>query len=281
MKRVIITESQYKKLFGLRNKNKHGYSDVLPLMEYCISLGIWNYLEEALNFSYDANTVCNIINGEFSLDKNYIHYLNGGYKTYSGTSRIMPMNGSSVILVLVPKTSTYFEDISDRMLKLGWLFARNAKISKKLAKNFWCLQFEKKYDNDYTEFVKNNRFVYHVCSIDNYNNTIKQDGLIPSHNQWNEFNKLSKTEKNLIWQPQNDYKNISRVYCFLKYPTKENLRSFKAKGYRSVLVLKIDATMLQNTKFYADPRNNASVYTDGNIPPNAIVAKQIVYLNTV
>jgi len=96
------------------------------------------------------------------------------------------------------------------------------------------------------------KYLYHVTD-EKYIEKIRKVGLKPSS--------TSKME---------NYPD--RVYCFTLDPHEISGNIGRMLGHGKSMLLTLDTTKLNtNIKFYKDPSSHNAVYTQGNIPPSAIV----------
>lgn len=168
-------------------------------------------------------------------------------------------NKTARILIKVSPKNFNQNDFDRYLLKYGWFCGSTSNLFG--YDNLVCFVYEKKFDVEVSDFVQKQDFIYHICP-NIYLNKINKSGLVPKYSSWNRFS------------------NPERVYFFVKKPTHndfvlwaKNFNIYKKvyAGNEGWSLLKIDVpSLIENTKFYFDPRMRDGVYTTGNIPPQSI-----------
>lgn len=191
--------------------------------------------------------------------------------------RDMLENNAEVILLYV-KNKKVQQQCEGIMAKMGWIASSN-DLDLEDFPNLIGTQYERKKDIEATERVLQTRYIYHFCNNEKrVFDSIKRNGLCPSMKSWKQFGNKSKTDIENIRKPSNEHLDFSRIYFFINEPkVKFNAAEyFKSKNQETpsngYYLLKIDTRSLpQGIHFYYDPRQHDSVFTQSNIPPQAIV----------
>ena len=191
--------------------------------------------------------------------------------------RDMLDNNAEVILLYV-KDEKAQKQCDEIMAKTGWIASSN-DLDLVDYPDLIGTQYERKKDIEATERVMQTRYIYHYCP----NNkeilkSIRAKGLCPTMKSWELFGNKSKQDIENIRKPSNEHLDYSRVYFFIARPKSD----FNAADYfrnknqqiqpNDYYLLKIDTRLLpQGIHFYYDPRQEGSVFTQSNVPPQAIV----------
>lgn len=175
------------------------------------------------------------------------------------------------------------ETIKEIMGKMGWfcgardLYVWNPKADsghKFTNSGLFGLQFEKKYDNDETEDVLSEKYIYHYTSK-SLVNKIKQTGLVPKMSSWVLFGGKGKDYTSKLYKNTSDSVNYGRIYFFkegaMVNPEKYFASKTTSKEGKEYVLLRITTEKLpEGIKFYDDPKQSGAVFTYDNIPPEAI-----------
>ena len=153
--------------------------------------------------------------------------------------------------------------IEDDMKKMGYFLGHKGDVQEIQGMSFQVLQFEpySQIQNDETFNVKNRyKHLYH-WTPEYYLNDILQKGLIPNH-QNKMFNYphriyLMKGDSNLY-----EMKNLGQQLCFVNTDQRNNGK---------YILLKINLCDIDDSvHFYYDSNSEIGVYTEQEIPSNAI-----------
>ena len=240
-------------------------------------------LDEGLIQSYPIERVVSVLKSLYKLydgnnkkEQNKILYFLDRGQNYSDFNGIIflneySQNNTQRIEIKVNENDFNQEDFDRYLLKYGWYCG----ISEKQYgyDNIVRFIYEKKFDIDITELVKERRFIYHICP-NVYLNKINRVGLKPKISSWNQF------------------KNPERVYFFIKEITHDEFlkwaydfnweKNVKRELNHGWSLLKIDTLNLTNNPvFYFDPRMKNGVYTMDSISPKNIEVIDFIDTNTL
>lgn len=172
------------------------------------------------------------------------------------------------IYVLLAKNDPTIRLIKLGMKKMGYFFARSAPFVDKYGKEWIKYQFDPLIQDDNTNEILKQKFLYHITPQYNVDSILK-NGLLPRH------------DNDIYYYPD-------RVYMFAT----DDMDKIKKWGYRlyfangderndgNYTILQVDTNVLKNdkVKLYYDPNLPDGVYTTDKISPNAIKIKlKVVY----
>lgn len=175
---------------------------------------------------------------------------------YGGAIKINNTNNNTNYIEIFAKTDEKTKKEIDYHLNNYGYFQSFYNI---LSNGHMNLTYEKKYDVDITDFIREKGVLYHVCRKDVIKK-ITNIGLTPRENEWISF------------------KNQPRIYLFYEELSDTDLDEWifqlnigKKKKSNTYCLLSIDVSKIKNNpKFYIDPRLNGTTYTYDNINPEAI-----------
>ena len=240
-------------------------------------------LLEGLVTSYSIDKIIDILAAGFSLQK-YENSDNDFYNEMIAVSeKRSPYNGfikkakgnnnSETIWIVVPKDDRGLNKkmLDSYLIPSGYIcFSKNETYysDEDSGISFVWYIYEKKFDNDVTDSILNNKdYLYHI-TLNLYIDKIKRQGLKPKDEIWN-----------------NDlFPSHNRLYLFLndnlfdKSDTYFSNKDLKRKYNNGFSLLRIDVSKLNNNiKLYSDPRQNDAVYTYDCISPDAIEVIDVKY----
>lgn len=256
----IITEILFNTL-PKHNICGNVYTELLESKPYILNEGlIQTYPID--NVVFAIKELFNLYEGEDELERNkLLYYLerNKNYNEYNGIiSKYSSFNQTKRIEIKVNKYDFNQNDFDKYFLKYGWYCGFSSILEG--YDNIIRFVYEKKFDIDVTEVVKEKKFIYHICP-NIYLNKINRVGLKPKYSSWNRFT------------------NPERVYFFLNEISHEDFYKWaynfkwekKIKNNEGWSLLKIDISKLTNNPtFYFDPRMKNGVYTIDTITPESI-----------
>lgn len=239
-------------------------------------------LKEGLIQSYPIDRVVSALKSLFNLydgnnkeeQNKLLYFLDRGekYNDFNGIIFLneYSQNDTQRIEIKVNKNDFNQEDFDRYLLKYGWYCGISERVYG--YDNIIRFIYEKKFDIDVTELVKEKRFIYHICP-NIYLNKINRVGLKPKYSSWNQF------------------KNPERVYFFLEKISHEkfcawayNFHWEKNMERRELndgwSLLKIDTMNLTNNpSFYFDARMRNGIYTMDSISPENIEIIDFIDVN--
>lgn len=229
-------------------------------------------IDEALIHSYPTPFVVKHLLYSFPLTNGIMEYIKNKNDYIGWINQQHGNNNCDVIIITLNQHfHKILKDITLSMEKsCGWFLSCNVKCNMN---GFEYWQFEKKFDNEVTDEILGQNYLYHLCPTSRLKKIINV-GLLPKKTTWTPF----KMEENTFYYEQGKnfgWTTIDRVYFFTEEPNIEFLQNntFNEKNVftDTYTLLSIDTTqLLPNTKFYTDPRTKNAVYTLDNIPPKAI-----------
>lgn len=226
-------------------------------------------MEEGLIKTYPIENVIDSISGLFDLyagdditERNKVLYgLDQNEDTeYNGTIEYTSAKNKTKRIEIKVNNETYNQaDFDKYFLKYGWFCGYSDNLFG--YSNIVRFVYEKKFDIDVTDSIKEREYIYHICP-NIYLSRINQRGLVPRFSSWNVF------------------KNPERLYFFIDELShddfvkwvkhfKEGKKIYSGNGGWSLL--KVDVSKLTNgPTFYFDPRMKNGIYTMDSISPENI-----------
>ena len=226
-------------------------------------------IEEGLIKTYPIENVIHSISGLFDLyagdditERNKVLYeLDQNEDTeYNGTIEYTSAKNKTKRIEIKVNNETYNQaDFDKYFLKYGWFCGYSDKLFG--YSNIVRFVYEKKFDIDVTDSIKEREYIYHICP-NIYLSRINQRGLVPRFSSWNVF------------------KNPERLYFFIDELSHDDfvkwVKHFKKgkkiySGNDGWSLLKVDVSKLTNgPTFYFDPRMKNGIYTMDSISPENI-----------
>lgn len=225
-----------------------------------ISLKMHDKINEGYYASYPVEKVKEYITNMFHLNKEqFIVNKNENDDTYTCLV---------VIYVDINNLNTKISNL-DKAMSLCGYFRSIINDDVLNGKKIKIIQYEPRHQSDANEFVKENKFLYHITPL-YYKDKILSNGFTPK-------------SKNILF----DYPD--RIYFFTTKNKKDELlglalyydESLNNKRNDSKYVLfELDGEKLSNTiKFYHDPNLANAVYTKENVSPQYILRHKIIDLS--
>lgn len=250
MELIRLTENDLKNIVGDSVNNI--LSDFLPTKRHAsfdnpISRSMRLPLSEGLIKTYPLEKTISYIKAYFNLSDDDIYPLHAE-------------NGREQIAIKVPIVGNNLELVKKAFALCGY-YLGYPKDENIQSNKIYELQFEKKYDDDFSKELKEHETtLYHVTPI-YYAEKIKRIGITP------------RSRNKEFGYPDRSYFVIGSARPILPYLVWELYASAENKLHNgkyaafSIGLNKVPKEM----RFYLDPNSKYSVYTYENIAPNAII----------
>ena len=172
------------------------------------------------------------------------------------------VNGTDYAIIQFPATEHSYDDVVKTMDVYGYTLVNKNSVEKVRAVYGWYfLQFEPKFQNDASELLKNERFLFHITPKV-YKDRILKNGFVP-YNRNNQYNYQPRVYFMLGSNDPADTVNMISKLSRVKYG---NIDRSKYCAFK-VDVKKIP----QDIKFHLDPYKSGAVWTSSNVPPLCII----------
>ena len=219
--------------------------------------------------------------------KKVVAYLKSGYNfeeyydfdphdNYGMVELIPTRSGTECIHLWVrPKDE---EAVIKLMGKLGWVCMVRDLINRIMSpgpkvNGFLGLQFEKKFDDDETDWVMSLDYIYHYVPTKILGKVMHM-GLVPKVGSWALFGGGGKQYTDHLYKNVNDDVEHARIYFFTGEGAVNPREYFSGKANslsEDYTLLRISTKKLpKGIKFYKDMKQGGAVFTYWNIPPSAI-----------
>lgn len=204
-------------------------------------------LSEGLIKTYPMEKTIQYIKDYFKLSDDEIYPINAE-------------NGREQIAINVPIVGDNLERVEKAFTLCGYYLGYPKKDTLK-PNTIYELQFEKKYDDDFSKQLRKHESVlYHVSPI-YYAEKIKHIGLTP------------RSRNGVFDYPDRTYFIIGSAKEIIPHVVSEldsSLTNKMNNGKYCIITLDLNR-IPENVKFYLDPNAKYSVYTYDNISPNSII----------
>lgn len=251
-KKIKINEEQLKEII-YNDIFRVSYSNPLSLMMH-------GKIDEGYYASYPIEKVKKYITNMFNLSEGqFIIHKNENDDTYTCT-----------ILIYVDNTpiSNKISNL-DKAMSLCGYYREIVDDDALNGKRVKMIQYEPRFQGSANEFVKENKFLYHITPS-YYEDKILRNGFVP------------KSKNKIFNYPD-------RIYFFTARNKKDELLGL-ALYYDEMVVnglndskyalFELDGTALsEKVTFYHDPNLTNAVYTKENVPPNFIIRHKIIDLS--
>lgn len=204
-------------------------------------------LSEGLIKTYPLGSTIRYIKDYFKLSDDEIYPINAE-------------NGREQIAIKVPIVGDNLERVEKAFTLCGYYLGFSKKDKLK-PNTIYELQFEKKYDDDFSKQLRQHESILYHVSPTYYAEKIKHIGLTP------------RSRNGMFDYPDRTYFIIGSAKEIIPYVVSEldaSLANKMNNGKYCVMTLDLKR-IPENVKFYLDPNSKYSVYTYDNISPNSII----------
>lgn len=248
MKKIIITEQQFKNLIEFHNSNNNW---IKKLEKHTFDKFNKDDLNEGIYKTYPIDFVVKHFCGYLNFADNYSLFCNSPSQYNGFITEVKSENDLSYIEMVVYDDAEVLTKVNKTMELCGYYKA----FCEDYCEGYLQCGYEKR--NEETINLTTDK-IYHVTERTNVPK-IKRNGLVPK----------SKNKKTF---------HLERVYFFTKdygYNGFLNIIKLLYENYNNFgyIVYEVDTNKLKNVSFHYDVNMENGIYTTDNIPPEALTKK--------